>query len=206
MEGNLVRLSPIAGDEDYALLGQWMASPIAAYANGAPQLMSAPQVKAFLDAVPVNYLMIRMLDGTTIGSVNWQQMSYAGNYAVGCSIADPKLWGAGYGVESMILLLEYLFHTLNAHRLHFLGGLHNLQIVKLYLTGIVHVEGVLRDYFFVDGEYHDAIVGSILRHEYYEYGRTLGIPNDVIPKAEKEEARQLLRQHLSANPIEIAVP
>ncbi len=203
MRGDLVFLSPI-GEDDYPLMGQWMASPMGTYANGGAQLTSPHKVKELLDSIPVNYLMIRTHDGNTIGAVNWQQMSYPGHYMIGVAVGDEKIWGAGFGMEATLLLVEYLFHAQNAHRLHLLAGLHNLPIIKLYLTGLVHIEGVMRDYFFIDGEYHDAVVGSMLRDEFYQMSDRLGIrPRDVIPQEDKREARKLLAEYLAGNPITV---
>lgn len=57
------------------------------------------------------------------------------------------------------------------------------------------IEGILRDHYFIDGEYHDAVVSSILRDEFYEYPETDSI--DSIPKEEKRAIRQELNEYLS---------
>lgn len=202
MKGELVELSPIAGDEDYALLAAWSGTSTGTYSSGAPQFFSPEELKNVIRQQGMNFLMVRSLDGRTVGAVNWQPMTYAGSFTLGNAVGDDDLWGLGYGVESVALLLEYLFHALNAHRVHLLTGVYNKQMINIFTQGFIRIEGILRDYFFLDGNYQDAVVGSILRDEYYGVVRDSGMgPRDVIPERDKQEARRKLRDYLSEHPI-----
>ena len=55
----------------------------------------------------------------------------------------------------------------------------------------------MRDYYFLDGAYHDAVIGSILRDEYYAMTR----PAENVPRADVKEARRILGEYLEKNPI-----
>jgi RimJ/RimL family protein N-acetyltransferase len=202
VKGQLVELSPISGDDDYAMLALWSATPTGAYSSGTPQFLTSEEVRSAVTAQGMSFLMVRTLDGRTVGAVNWQRMTYSGHFTIGNVVGDSELWGVGYGVESVILLLEHLFHAQNAHRVHLLTGAFNLPMIKIFTQGFVRIEGILRDYFFLDGEYHDAVVGSILRDEYYKAVRASGmVPRDMIDSGDKGEARRLLRDYLVKNPI-----
>jgi diamine N-acetyltransferase len=54
-----------------------------------------------------------------------------------------------------------------------------------------------KDYYFVDGQYHDALIGSILRNEYYAVRE----PSAIIPAEDKEAARRIAAEFLEKNPI-----
>lgn len=200
MRGELVSLVPV-GDDDYRLLATWAASAANTYSSGSSEFASEDTLRTALRDSGGTYLMVVTRDGRRIGAVNWRRMSYHGSYTVGNTVGDSELWGVGYGVESIALLLEHLFHARNAHRIHFLTGTHNKPMVQIFTQGLITIEGILRDYFFVDGEYHDAVVGSILRHEYYDPANAEFTPRDVIPAEDKATARALLRNHLARHPI-----
>ena len=72
-------------------------------------------------------------------------------------------------------------------------------------SGWVHVDGILRDYYFLDGTYHDAVAASILRDEYYNLRNSVRMaPADIVPREEKEKARELLAKYLTDNPITVS--
>lgn len=203
MQGDLVRLRPLT-DDDFKVVASWGTAIGRIYSQGSPSLMTAEQIKTLFATVPMNYLMVRTIEGDEpIGMINWSSMAYHDAYTLGIGIGNHKQWGGGYGMEAIFLLMEHLFHNLNAHRLQVDGGLHNKQVMQIFTSGFVRIEGVLRDYYFVDGEYHDAVIGSILRDEYYALVEALGYPRDTIPAEDKAEARRLVADFLTRNPLDL---
>lgn len=204
--GQSIELVPFGEDEDYALLAQWVASAAGTYMVGQPQFPTAEQVKAALlgGRSRTGYLLVKTLDGHKIGAIEWQTKKYNDSYTLGTIVGDTGLWGRGYGAEAAMLALEMLFHELNAHRVELTAGSYNKAMMEILTAGFIHIEGVLRDYYFLDGEYHDAVVGSILRSEYYNPPAEWNIrPRDVIPASEKRVARELLRKYLADHPLAI---
>lgn len=202
--GQSVELIPFQEDEDYALLGEWSASAAGVYLNGQAEFPTAEQIKAMVahSKARTGYLMIKTLEGQRIGAIEWSPKRYFDSYAMGMVVGDPSLWGRGYGAEAAILGLEMLFHDFNAHRVEVMVGAYNKPMMEVLTGGFVQIEGVLRDYYFLDGEYHDAVVGSILRHEYYDPSAAARLrPRDIIPASEKREARELLRKYLADHPL-----
>lgn len=202
MRGDLVLLRPLTGDEDYQLLSEWASSSPGMYSSGRHQFFNAESLKLAADPDGMKFLMVDNIeDGRTVGAVNWRPMAYSGSFTVGNVIGDPELWGLGYGVESVSLLLDHLFHSLNAHRIHLLAGTYNKPMMQIFTNGLFVVEGVLRDYYFLDGEYHDGVVGSLLRDEYYALIGPAGSSRaNLIPDVEKRQAKALLRDYLDATP------
>jgi diamine N-acetyltransferase len=191
-----VTLAPVTG-EDYVLLSQWVSSDTGVYASGVKSHASAAEFKEFLDRTNDEYLMVCAPDGQAIGTVSWAPAHTPGSYIVGTMIGDPDMWGAGFGLEATILLVGMLFDSKGAHRVEFMCGVFNRRSVEIFCSGLITVEGILRDYYFIDGSYHDALIGSILRDEYY----ALREPSETIPARDKEEARRIVADFLEKNPV-----
>jgi RimJ/RimL family protein N-acetyltransferase len=209
LKGSSVGLTNIGDEQDYELLLEWRLH-LSGTAGGIPSSGSKSHptladIKNYAQQPGVSILMIRTHDGRAIGFVNWQQLAYPGSIEMGCMIGDDSLWGAGYAMEAVLLVMGYQFHEKNAHRIQFTAAAFNKPMVQMLCSGVVRIEGVLRDYFFLDGAYHDMISASILRDEYYAMTRTANMsPTDIVPAADKDEARLLLAKYLADNPITIS--
>lgn len=195
MKGHFVELQALE-EEDYELFSKWIRpSKVSALARGAQDFATAREIKMDIESSSTRYATVVTHDGKKIGFVSWEPMKYEGSYVLGGVIGDPELWDMGYGAEASILIMDYLFHFKNAHKIQFINGLYNQRTIRFLIKSNVTIEGVLRDYFFLDGEYHDAVISSILREEYYAGGKG-GQPEDMIPKSEKEEIQKELREYL----------
>ncbi|MFD8491825.1 GNAT family N-acetyltransferase [Amycolatopsis sp. NPDC059657] len=202
MQGELVSLHPALTDADYATLADWSSSISSVYSSGQVQPFTGPKLREAAEQAQTHFLMVRDREGKTVGGVNWRPMTYDGHFEVGNAIGEPELWGLGYGVESVLLLLDHLFHQRNAHRIHLLTASFNKRMVQIFTSGPITVEGILRDYFFLDGQYHHAVVGSILRAEYYDALTSADRQRlDLVPPQDKVDASTLLRKFLDENPV-----
>jgi diamine N-acetyltransferase len=191
-----VTLAPVT-EEDYPLLAQWISSNTGVYTSGTQNYASAAEFKEFIERADDKFLTVCTPDGLAIGMVSWKPAGTPGNYVVGAMIGDPDMWGAGFGYEATIRLLRILFGSKRAHRVEFICGVFNLRSIESICSGLITVEGILRDYYFLDGEYHDAVIGSILRDEYH----ALIEPSEIIPAKDKEAARRIVADFLEKNPI-----
>jgi RimJ/RimL family protein N-acetyltransferase len=198
MQGNLVRLTAVE-ERDYELVARWIQPSHAATmgAGGSAEYMSVERVRGGMSKMPM--VMIETLDGRKIGLVQWHTLGHARSYELGAVVGEPELWDTGCGAEASLLALDYLFRFRDAHRVQFMTGLYNQRVLNfLFKTGIV-IEGVLRDHFYFDGRYHDAVVSSILRSEYDGWlaeGDDLLMARDMVPAAEKELAVKEFRAHM----------
>lgn len=191
-----VRLGPVT-DQDYELISRWMESKSGIYAGGAGHYLNADGVRKLMEGGRDNFLMVRDRDGRAIGAVIWRTGQYAASFEIGTMIGDATRWQIGFGCEAVMALIGMLFDTRNAHRVEFICGVFNKPAIQLCCSGMIQVEGILRDYFYFDGIYHDAIIGSILREEYYALFR----PGQTVPGEEIDEARRILDDYLAKNPI-----
>jgi diamine N-acetyltransferase len=195
-----VTLAPVR-KEDFAVIEKWTCSNAWIHFSGCQGFLSAARVKAFLTHIEQGdevFLMVYAPDGQAVGMVSWAPTATPGNYAVGTMIGDADMWGAGFGAAATIRVLGLLFDSLKAHRVELRVGTYNRRVVAdVCLSGLFTVEGILRDYFFLDGEYYDSVCYSVLSDEYY----SMRAPMEVIPAEDKAEARRILAEFLEKNPI-----
>lgn len=82
--------------------------------------------------------------------------------------------GKGYGTEAMTQMLRYGFEALSLHRIHLGVYTFNPRAIHVYEKLGFQREGVERDALYVDGEFHDMILMSMLEDEFramYEVNR-----------------------------------
>jgi len=95
-------------------------------------------------------------------SIDWRNRSSE----VGISIGEKSLWDQGYGTETMSLLIEHGFNTLNLHRIWLQVHSTNPRGIRAYeKAGFIH-EGKFRQAEFKKGAYCDVHVMSILADEW----------------------------------------
>ncbi|MFE0187220.1 GNAT family N-acetyltransferase [Streptomyces sp. NPDC058989] len=206
MQGRLVTLE-WPGDDDWAAIASWLrpGSP-AAVLSGDWELLGAAEVEQANRSGRVHHLVIRTKDGERIGTVSYQRSGRIGGFTVGGAIGSPELWRRGYGAEAVVLLVDYLFHQLDAHRVQVTTAGYNKGIIRLMTKTPFTVEGILRDHCYLDGQYHDAIVWGLLRDEHYaslkpsddDDNRVLNVGlDDFVSEDDKTQARAILAEHLS---------
>lgn len=85
---------------------------------------------------------------------------------MGITIGEKDYWSHGYGSDATRVLLRYAFLELNLNRVYLGVFSYNTRAIRAYeKIGFVH-EGTRRQVVFRDGEYHDMLEMSILRHEW----------------------------------------
>jgi diamine N-acetyltransferase len=191
-----VTLGPVT-DSDYELLSQWASSKSFVYAGGSRQYLNPDAFRKLIESTGDTFLMVIDRDGRSIGAVSWRGGQYPASFEIGTMIGDAARWQIGFGIESVIAIVGQLFDTKHAHRVEFICGVFNKPAIQACCSGLIQIEGILRDYYYFDGTYHDAVIGSILRDEYYSMVR----PGETVSKAEKDESRLILKEYLQANPI-----
>ncbi len=82
------------------------------------------------------------------------------------ALRGKKYYGKGVGTEAARLLLGYGFNVLELHRIDLEVFAFNPRAIHVYEKLGFKREGVRREVLLLDGEYHDAIVLGLLRHEF----------------------------------------
>ncbi len=96
-------------------------------------------------------------------NLNWRCRSAE----VGIFIGEKACWNQGYGTETMRLLLQHGFTTMNLNRIALDVYETNARAIRSYeKAGFVH-EGRKRQAMYKDGRYLDVIIMSVLRSEWH---------------------------------------
>ncbi|MCW8932343.1 MAG: GNAT family N-acetyltransferase [Gammaproteobacteria bacterium] len=95
---------------------------------------------------------------------SFDEVDRRARYAVG--IYNEKHWNKHYGEEITHKVLEYAFKKLNLHRVDLRVLEYNKRGIACYERCGFSTEGVLRENAFINNEWHNDILMSILFHEY----------------------------------------
>ncbi|MCI1696293.1 spermidine N1-acetyltransferase [Aneurinibacillus aneurinilyticus] len=103
-----------------------------------------------------------------LGLVELVEIDYIHRRAEFQIIIDPKYQGHGYAVIATRLAMDYAFSVLNMHKLYLVVDKKNEKAIHIYKKVGFSVEGELKDEFFIDGSYHNAIRMCIFQQQYLE--------------------------------------
>ncbi len=113
-------------------------------------------------------------NGLHIGNARISQIDWIHRVALfGWLIGIAEYRGKGYGTDALVQLLRFGFHHLGLNRILSAVALPNEKSLgSIDKVGMVR-EGILRQFFFVNGEYVDGVSLSMLRED---FDRTHGSP------------------------------
>lgn len=95
---------------------------------------------------------ILMDDKQTVGLVELVEIDLIHRNAEFQIIIDPQSQGKGYASIATKLAIEYAFTILNLH--------------KIYQKTCFQIEGELKEEFFINGSYHDAIRMCVFQRDF----------------------------------------
>jgi [ribosomal protein S5]-alanine N-acetyltransferase len=110
----------------------------------------------------------RKIDNKLIGTANFVNINYSRKSLEWGYGIDPKLWGKGYILKIQECLKKYVFATLDFNRLHGVTMISNERTISSILSCGMKKEGLLRDYYFKNGNYIDGWSYSMLKSDYLE--------------------------------------
>lgn len=105
-------------------------------------------------------------DGEPAGIVELVEIDYIHRGAEFQIIVHPAHQGRGYAREATRRALDYAFAVLNLHKVYLVVDVENAAAVHVYRTVGFVTEGELREEFFADGRYRNALRMGILQHEH----------------------------------------
>lgn len=164
--------------EDYILINRWRNDPeIQKLTAGTFRYVSSEMEKGWVQSKMLNntkdiYLAIClqecpqvMIGYTSINDIDYIHRSAHGG---GVVIGDPEFRDGAIRLEVGSKIRQYVFETLNMHR--FSGACladHLTSRITIEASGFV-LEGCKREVIFKNGKYHDLLIYSLLRDEYYQ--------------------------------------
>jgi RimJ/RimL family protein N-acetyltransferase len=109
-------------------------------------------------------------DEGVIGTANLVNIDWKNKTAFhGMMIGESNLRGKGYARDAVFSIMRYAFMELGLNRLDGDMIAYNNRSIKFYLDKCGwKQEGVRRNWFFRNGEFHDKIVVGVTREDYLE--------------------------------------
>jgi diamine N-acetyltransferase len=104
----------------------------------------------------------KLIGNCSFMDFNWRYRSAE----AGIFIGDKTCWNHGYGTEVMRLLLKHGFESINLNRIFLRVFATNLRAIRCYEKAGFVAEGRQREAVFLNGQYIDMIMMSVLRSEY----------------------------------------
>lgn len=77
-------------------------------------------------------------------------------------VFNKKIWNMGYGTESLGLLIDFAFENLKLHKLFAKVVENNIGSSKILEKNNFVLEGRLKDHFYIDNKYYDALLYGII--------------------------------------------
>lgn len=119
---------------------------------------------------------IHTQEGTLIGVAYIAGISEHHRHAlIGITIGNRDYWGAGYGRESLRLLLDYCFDEVGLHRVSAETFEYNTAWRELVEGMGFTKEGTAREYLYRDGQYWDKHNYAMLEGEYRSQSEEPGL-------------------------------
>lgn len=97
-------------------------------------------------------------------NIDWRNRSGE----IGIMIGEKTFWDQGYGTETMRLLLEHGFNTLNLHRIWLQVYAKNKRGIHAYEKSGFQHEGKYRQAHYQHGQYYDVFLMSVIKDEWVE--------------------------------------
>jgi RimJ/RimL family protein N-acetyltransferase len=173
LAGNLVKLRP-REPSDAEIILPWLNDPeVKRFLGGRyPWSLAAEQEylrtqttqpMSFGDAV----FIIETLAGRAIGTTGLHGMTAENREAtLGIMIGEKDCWSQGYGTDAIVTLLRFAFAEINLHRVQLEVFADNGRGIACYRKcGFVEEVRMRRDRYRL-GEWTDALVMGVLKHEF----------------------------------------
>jgi len=111
---------------------------------------------------------IETKDGRHIGHVELADGSPEDRKArLGVVIGEKDCWSRGYGTDAVSTMLRFAFDEMNLNKVWLTTFDLNARAQACYRRCGFVEEGHLRDARYAEGEYHDELIMSVLRDEFY---------------------------------------
>ncbi|MGC4242261.1 MAG: spermidine N1-acetyltransferase [Herbaspirillum sp.] len=105
-------------------------------------------------------------DGDSSGLVELVEINTVHRSAEFQIIIAPASQGRGLAVEATRLALDYGFSVLNLHKIYLIVDRENEKAAHVYAKAGFRQEGVLKEEFFMNGQYRDVIRMGIFQRDH----------------------------------------
>lgn len=88
---------------------------------------------------------------------------------LGYALKSDEFKRKAYMTEALQFVIPYGFNSMQLNRIEAMVGTGNIASQTILLKFGFTKEGIMREHYFVDGEYQDSIIYSLLQSEYEEH-------------------------------------
>ncbi len=112
------------------------------------------------------WALVRRADGRLIGTCGYHKWVTAhGRAEIGYDLS-PDWWGQGYMTEALRAVIRHGFARMGLNRIDALVYVENARSIQLLQRLGFRQEGLLRDYFCLDGVFYDHALFALLRRDW----------------------------------------
>ena len=169
--GERVYLRPIE-KEDLPLICRWANNPQLRGLTGDTSPMTQAGAEEYFEKLNhdpdrVWFIIVLKESGKAIGETGLLRMFPAWRTTdLSIILGEKDTWSQGYGTEAIRLMLDYAFGYLNFHRISIGVVGFNESALRFYEKVGFKREGIQRDGYFYNHQYHDFVMLSLLDTEY----------------------------------------
>lgn len=106
----------------------------------------------------------RYIGGCGIKNLDWKNSKLE----VGIAIGDKRLRGKGYGSDAMRVLVDFIFNEMSINKVKLDVLAFNRGAIRCYEKVGFREEALLKDEVYRGGRYHDLVIMSIFRRDYFK--------------------------------------
>ena len=121
-------------------------------------------------------------DDKNVGLVELVEIDHVHRRAEFQIVIAPEFQGKGLAKHAAKLAMDYGFGVLNLHKIYLVVDKDNNKAIHIYETLGFQIEGVLRQEFFINGQYRDVTRMCLFQQDYL--GSRPRAANMVTPTAQ----------------------
>lgn len=170
--GKIVLLRPLSDRDDQIAYSNWINDQETTLFMGSGRFPAVAQdLRAYLKAYSNSKdgMILGIFSNKTakhIGNITLHQIDWRNrNAEIGIIIGDKRSRGKGYATEAIMLVADHAFNKLNLHKLY-TGMISRNEASKRAFEKVgFHVEGILKEHFYLNGTYLDCYRMGMLRKD-----------------------------------------
>ena len=173
LENERIYMRTLSGEDDFREYEKWLNDQENTVYMGSGKFpVTVDSLKKYVENFAGNQngmLLGIFLKGKDehIGNITLQQINWKDrNGEVGVIIGDKEQWGKGYATDAIKLVAEHAFKKLNLHKIYAGVVDGNMGSKKAFKKVGFKEEAVLREHFYLNGEYQDCSRLGLLASEY----------------------------------------
>lgn len=168
--GKKVNLRPFA-KADIPTLTRWINDPMVREFVLAVLPQTEQQEEEWFNKLGADdkniVLGIETKEGVLIGSMGIHRIEWRdGICTTGALIGEKEYWGKGYGTDAKMILLDYIFNTLNLRKVCSAVIAYNKRSLRYSLHCGYKIEGTRRKHIFKKGRFWDLIELGLFKEKW----------------------------------------